>query len=235
MKKILCCLGTFLIMFCSVAFCQQDIIEVIDTPTATSKELGSYSVSVRLYDEGSLLTRLYYGIIVTNLTLGLSFDAENIVGTGDIEPRRPYLYIKLPLYSGDQSWPAISLGFDEQGLSDYNEDDEEYRIPPTGFFLVFTKLSLFTGLNTSFGINANYNFQQNAEEKIKGFWNADFMLGPEFMLLAEVKEITIWDSYLNFGAKYLVNPELDFEFSLLDIGERGQMERIIKIGYSGDF
>ncbi|MFH1415629.1 MAG: hypothetical protein ABIH89_06040 [Elusimicrobiota bacterium] len=214
---------------------EQQIIEVIDTPTATSKELGSYTIAIRLYDEGSLLTRLYYGIIVTNLTLGLSFDAENVVGSGEVKPRRPFLYIKIPLYPGSRKWPAISIGFDEQGLGDYNEDDEEYMIPPTGFFMVFTKTSFMTGLNFSLGANANYNFQKDAEKKLKGFCNADFMLGPEFMLLAEVKEITTWDSYFNFGAKYMVNHQLDFEFSVLDIGERIATERIIRINYSGEF
>lgn len=235
MRKIILSIVFIVIGFCNQAFCEQHVTEIIDTPTATSKELGSYAVSVRLYKEGSILTRLYYGIIVKNLTLGLSFDAENVIGSGSVEPRRPYLYIKLPLYLGSYTWPAISVGFDEQGFGKYNEDNEEYEVPPVGFFLVFTKKALMTGLNVSFGINANYTFKEDTEEKIKGFCNADFMLGPEFMILAEVKEITMWNSYFNAGAKYLLNPQLDFEFSLLDLGGRSVLERIIKVTYTGEF
>jgi hypothetical protein len=235
MKKILILTVVLLSVISGTSLCQQQIIEAIDTPTAASMDLGTYAVTVRLYERGSILTRLYYGIIMRNLTLGLSFDAESVIGSEDIKPRRPYLYIKIPLYIGDMTWPAIGLGFDEQGLGLYDEDSEQYQVPPVGFFLVFTKMGIISGLNISVGANAYYSFINDADEKIYGFCNADFMIGPEFMLLAEVKEITAWDSYFNVGAKYFLNPELDFEFSVLDVGGRQLAQRILRITYTGEF
>lgn len=233
MKKIIVIIGFIIVRFCNPVFCQYKIIEIIDTPTANSIELGSYSFSTRLYGRGSILTRLFYGIIMKDLTLGLSFDAKGVIGTEDITAHRPYLYIKVPLYSGSQKWPVISLGFDEQGLGEFDDDTNEYRIPPIGFFLVFTKMGLTTGLNLSVGVNANYSLVENTEDKVLGFCSVDFMLGPEFMLITEVKEITAWDSYINAGARYLVNPELSFEFSGLNLGSRnGKPERILKVIYS---
>ena len=133
----------------------------------------------------------------------------------------------LPLGQDDDPWISPF----ERILGVYDEDIEEYQTPPMGFFLVLTKMGLTTGLNVSCGINANYSLVSNVEKKILGFCSADFMLGPEFMLLMEVKEIVAWDSYLNAGAKYLLTPELDFEFSVLDIGGRIETERIIKVTY----
>lgn len=232
MKRIFL-IGVTVCVLYNTAFCQQEISEVIDTPTANSIGLGSFSCSTRLYGGGSILTRLFYGIIMDGLTLGLSFDAENVIGTEDINPHRPYLYIKFPLYRGNQKWPVIGLGFDEQGLGAYDEDTDKYQVLPMGFFLVFTKLGLTTGLNFSVGANANYSVVPDTEERILGFCNADFMLGPEFMLIAEVKEITAWDSFVNAGARYFLNPELSFEFSGLNLGSRnGKTERIIKVTYT---
>jgi hypothetical protein len=233
MKKIILCVSLLIITSFSTGVCQQYVIEAIDTPTANSIELGSYSFSLRLYKQGSILARLYYGIIMRNLTLGLSIDGENIVGTGTVKPRRPYLFIKLPLYTGDETWPILSLGFDEQGLGDYNDDINEYEIKPMGFFVVLTKEGIAPGLNVSIGANANYSLLKDAERKIYGFCNANFMVGPEFMLLAELKEFVAWDSYLNLGAKYLLTPELNFEFSALNVGgNSGEPERIIRVTYT---
>jgi hypothetical protein len=233
MKKVLVLLCIVAVFSYGRVLAQESNIEAIDTPTANSIDLGSYAFSVRLYEGGSILTRLYYGIIMEDLTLGLSFDTENLVGTESVSIRRPFLYIKLPLYSGDQKWPAISMGFDEQGLGRYDDDINEYEIPPMGFFFVFTKLGIYPGLNFSAGMNANYSLVRDAEEKIMGFCSADFMIGPEFMLLAEVKEIQPWNSYVNAGAKYFLTPELNFEFSALDLNQRrGDMERIIRIVYT---
>jgi len=214
---------------------QEYLVDVIDTPTANSVGMGEYSVGFRLYDRGSILTRLYYGIIMRNLTLGISFDAENVVGTGDVDPRRPYLYIKLPLYSGDQSWPAVCFGFDEQGFGRYIDAIDEYRFPPMGFFLVMTKIGLVSGLNAGAGVNADYTLRSDVEKKIKGFFNFDFMMGPEFMLLGELKSVGAEQAYGNAGIKYLLNPDLHFEFSVLNIGGEGDMQRIIRITYTGMF
>lgn len=207
------------------------IVDVIDTPTASSVEFGSYDFSIRFYDGGSILTRLFYGIIMENLTLGLSFDAGNFVGTGTINPRRPYLYIKFPLYSGRGVLPKISLGFDEQGRGVYDEDSEEYQFAPMGFFLSMTSMGLFPGLNVGGGVNSDYSQDR---DRIKGFLNADFTLGPEFMLLGELNSIG-YDAYLNAGFRYMLSPDISFEFGVRNIGSGPEAERILRGSYSGRF
>ncbi len=214
----------------------QDIIEVINTPTANSVDFGGYSLSFRVYGQGSILARLFYGIIMENLTLGISFNIENVVGTGNITPRRPYLYIKLPLYSGSFTWPALSIGFDEQGFGNYNNETGTYQFDPMGFFLVFTKMNFAPNLNISAGINTNYLIIQDGREKIMGFINAYFAVGPNFMTLAEVKSLGAGrEVYGNAGFKFLLSPELHFEVAALNIGNVGEIERILRITYKGLF
>ncbi|MDA3793345.1 MAG: hypothetical protein PF545_06835 [Elusimicrobia bacterium] len=210
-------------------------VEIIDTPTAESVGFGSYDLSFRLYDRGSIMARLLYGIIMKDLTLGLSFDAENVVGAGEVKAHRPYLYIKLPLYTGGYKWPAVSVGFDEQGLGRYDDTDKIYQFNPMGFFMVMTKTGMGPGLNMGAGINADYSITKTDDTGLKGFVNASYTLGPEFMMLAEVRDIYSWSSYVNAGARYMLTPELHFEFSALNIGGIGKVERIISVNYSGRF
>jgi len=207
------------------------IVDIIDTPTASSVEFGSYDFSIRFYDGGSVLARLFYGIIMDNLTLGLSFDAGNFVGTGTVDPRRPYLYVKFPLYSGSGLLPAISLGFDEQGRGAYDEDSSEYQFAPMGFFLAMTSMGIIPGLNLGGGINSDYSQES---EVLKGFINADFTLGPEFMLLGEINSIG-YNAYANAGFRYLLTPDISFEFAVRNIGTGPEAERILMGSYRGRF
>ncbi len=218
----------------TVGICYEGDVEIIDTPTAASVGFGSYDLSFRLYDEGSIMARLLYGIIMKDLTLGISFDAENVVGSGEVKAHRPYLYIKLPLYSGGYKLPAISVGFDEQGFGRYNDTDKHYQFNPMGFFMVMTKTDLGPGFNMGAGINADYSITKTNKERVKGFVNASFTLGPEVMLRTEVRDIYNWNSYVNAGVRYMLTPELHFDFSALNIGG-GDVERIIRISYSGCF
>ncbi len=210
------------------------VTEIIDTPTASPVEFNSYSLSFRFYRGGSILTRLFYGMIMQDLTLGLSFDAENVVGTGKVEPRRPYIYVKLPIYSGGGRWPALSLGFDEQGFGKYDDKDELYQYPPAGFFLVATAGGVAPGLNLGAGVNAEYTSAEGASEKITGFANFDFTVGPEFMFVGEVRSLGN-SSAGNAGFRYLLRPELHFEFAVINIGGRGDPERILRATYKGAF
>lgn len=232
-RKIFVSIVVFL-CFCIIfnGKAKSEIIEAIDTPTAKSIDFGSYSLSFRLYEEGSILSRLYYGIIMENLTLGISLDTENVVGTEDITLRRPYLYIKLPLFTGNMKWPALCVGFDEQGFGNY--EDGEYQFAPMGFFLVLTKSGLFSGLNVSAGINAQYGVREYTQEDIDGFANFDFTLSPEFVIVGEGRNLNK-KGYANFGAKYFLKPEVSFEIGVLNVGGEGDVQRILRANYEGVF
>lgn len=235
MKKM--CLILFLLFALpavSAAESQAHIIEVIDTPTVSLVDFGSYLISFRLYGQGSILYRLFFGTIMKNLTLGLSFDTENIISTGNIRLRRPSLYVKVPLYDGDYTWPAISTGFDEQGMGRYDDEAKGYQFLPMGLFLIFTKMDLEPGLNVGLGVNADYLLRRGPA-KIKGFVNADYTMSPKFMLLTEVKSIGSDATYGNIAVKYMFNLDLHFEFAMLNMGGSGGIERILRITYKGMF
>ncbi|MGM0441905.1 MAG: hypothetical protein ACQEQC_05755 [Elusimicrobiota bacterium] len=212
-----------------------DLVEVIDTPTANALDFESYRLSFRLYGEGSIMTRLFYGIVMEDLTLGLSFNTENIIGSRTPGIQRPYLYVKFPFYVTESSWPAISVGFDEQGYGNYIGSKKGYQFSPMGFYLVLTQRGVVPGLDISAGINSDYSLYEDAQEYVKGFANVSYMLGPEFVLLSEVKDIGQWEAQLNAGAKYILSQKLNFEFSVLNLAGPEKPERILKLNYSGDF
>ena len=232
-KTAVCLILTLLVFLNGNLYGQGRIAEVIDTPTANPVDFGSYSLSFRFYEGGSILTRLFYGMIMRDLTLGLSFDAENVAGSGRISPRRPFLYVKMPLYGGGRVLPAVSLGYDEQGFGRYDSDTESYQYKPLGFFLVFTGSGIAPGLSAGGGVNADYA-AGGGSEKIKGFLNAAYTIGPEFILTGEVSSIGD-EPYGGLGFRYLLRPELHFELAVINIGGAGKTERILRATYKGAF
>ncbi len=233
-KATVLVLSGWLLFQASPAVSSYRLTELIDTPTANAVDFGSYILMFRLYGPGSVVGRLQYGIIMQNLTLGLSLNAENVVGHGDVNLRRPYLYAKIPFYSGDNFWPAVSFGFDEQGYGEYSKKDT-YEYPPLGFFVVASKYGVLPGLNLNLGVNTNHGIPSADDQGVTGFTGIDFMLGPEFMALAEFKDIDKDGGKVNLGIKYLLSPELSFELNFIDLGGKSGPSRILKIMYRGYF
>ncbi|MGM0567690.1 MAG: hypothetical protein ACQESB_00565 [Elusimicrobiota bacterium] len=210
------------------------VTELINTPTAHAVDYGDFHLSFRLYNEGSVINRLQYGIIVENLALGLGVDAENIVGNGDVEIRRPALYVKIPVYSGDDVWPALSVGYDEQGYGGYTDEDK-YKYPPMGFFASATRYGILAGLNFNFGLNSTQGMSSAYDRKTRGFAGLDYMIGPEVMAMAEVEDIPSSSAMLNAGFKYLMHTDLSFQLLFIDVLGGAELNRSLRVFYEGEF
>src|SRR4051812_22151410 len=58
------------------------MVEVIDIPTADALDAMTYSTAFRFYSDGGLASRLVIGPL-KRVNLGITFDAQRVIGAGD--------------------------------------------------------------------------------------------------------------------------------------------------------
>src|SRR4051812_26637030 len=76
---------------------QSVMVELLDIPTADILEPMTYSTAFRFYNEGGLSSRLVIGPL-KRVNLGISFDAQRVIGSGDPHMIRPSLFFKLRMF-----------------------------------------------------------------------------------------------------------------------------------------
>ncbi len=109
-------------------------IEVMDIPTADILDPMTYATAFRFYNEGGLMSRLVIGPL-KRVNLGISFDAQRVIGAGDPHMVRPAVYFKLRFFDGSDILPAMALGYDNQGFL-YQENNREFLHREKGLYLV---------------------------------------------------------------------------------------------------
>ena len=212
-----------------------EVIDLIDTPTPQITERGGYNVNFRFYSlksrEGSnisgLLVGLFFGVL-EHMNLGVYLDTENIIGNDNVKLRRPRLFVKFYLFGGAEYFPAISVGYDDQGYGEYSDGKYEQR--EKGFFIVICKDNFIPGLEVCTGVNG-YDFDRF---RVRGFIslfskvyeNVIPML--EFDNLGGGKQVRI-----NIGIRYFITPNLNVEIDGRDIAH--ESDRIFRIGYMSGF
>lgn len=162
---------------------------IVDMPTAGMLGDKSYSVVAAVYPSGGLMAAFDAGFL-RYFNAGIRVSGNNIVGDGDITWQwLPGISVKGRLLNETKSIPAIVLGFESQGGSNYI-GEHRFKTHSPGFYLAVSKsfrweigyLGLHGGLNYSlepkpdaaspnfyggieqaigdyFAINIEYNFQ----------------------------------------------------------------------------
>ena len=83
-------------------------IEAVDIPTADILDPSTYAVNFRFYDQGGIASRLVIGPL-KRVNLGVTFDGQNIIGSGDPHMVRPSIYFKLRAFDGTDVLPALAV------------------------------------------------------------------------------------------------------------------------------
>lgn len=214
---------TLLTLFTAGTAFAQNLTELVDIPTADILESGSYNVNLRMYNAGSVLTRLLFS--VKFFELGAYLDTQN--ATGKEGPKandvQPLVKIKLPIEG--LLLPAIAFGYDGQGEFYYFKE-------PRGFYVVLTKEMLLPGLQLHVG--------GNSKEYSYGFAGLSYSIDDIFHIFAEYDRIRnlreTKDNRLNAGMKIQITDDLGMGLDFRNIGERGdEHERILRFDYTGAF
>ena len=178
----------FIAMICSInAQEYPPPTDLISVPTAGTLMRGSFSMDMRIQDEGGLVLGLSAGI-TDRFQFGMSFGSPNLIGDEKLEwYPRPEAKLKYLILDESLSMPALSLGLNTQGLGDYVDTLQRYEIKALGLYGALSKnwksplgnIGLHTGLNYSFLETEDGDNDPNL------FFGMDVEFNPEFSFLLE--------------------------------------------------
>ena len=161
--------------------------DLISVPTAGTLMRGSFSMDMRIQDEGGLVLGLSAGI-TDRFQFGMSFGSPNLIGDENLEwYPRPEAKLKYLIVDENLSMPAFALGLNTQGSGDFEDTLQRYEIKALGLYGVMSKnwksplgnIGLHTGLNYSFLETEDGDSDPNL------FFGMDVEFNPEFSFLLE--------------------------------------------------
>ena len=161
--------------------------DLISVPTAGTLMRGSFSMDMRIQDEGGLVLGLSAGI-TDRFQFGMSFGSPNLIGDENLEwYPRPEAKLKYLIVDENLSMPALALGLNTQGSGDYVDTLQRYEIKALGLYGAMSKnwksplgnIGLHTGLNHSFLETEDGDSDPNL------FFGMDVEFNPEFSFLLE--------------------------------------------------
>ena len=212
-----------------------NITYLVDTPTYSILDYGSYDIQFRVFSGGGVLTKLNVGIFKV-LNIGVSWELGGLIGADDVTVALPALQVKLNVYSGSEKLPGFAIGYDGQGFF-YNKDDEDFVQKGKGAYIVFGKELFFPRLNFNAGINVN-DFK---DPRLLGFISTHYEIIEEaLMVMLEYDNLGQGkDARLNGGFRVWITENFDLDFILRNFTttdkEKNGCERILKISYQSRF
>jgi hypothetical protein len=225
--------------------------DLITIPTAGTLARGSFSLDMRIQDEGGMILGLSAGI-TDRFQFGLSFGSPNLIGDDSLRwYPRPEASLKYLLIGENTSMPGVALGINTQGFGNYYDADslDRYATKAYGVYLSASKnwRSPLGNMGLHSGINYNFIEINDGDEDPSLFFGLDLELNPEFSILLEFNsamnenEMTAESMAINRGG-YLnaairwsfvesLHIELDLNNLLFDKEKVDYFKRELKITY----
>jgi len=225
--------------------------DLITIPTAGTLLRGSFSMNMRIQDEGGMIFGLRAGI-TDRFQFGLSYGSPNLIGDEMLRwYPRPEANLKYLIMSENLTFPGMALGLNTQGFGNFHEADSlnRYAMKAYGLYLAASKnwKSPFGNMGLHTGINYNFIETADGDDDPNLFFGIDFELNPEFSFLVEynsalnendqtAKTMSInKGGYLNAAVRWTFVESLHLELNLnnllFDEDEVDYFKREIKITY----
>ena len=225
--------------------------DLITVPTAGTLVRGSFSMDMRIQDEGGMVLGLSAGI-TDRFQFGLSYGSPNLIGDDSlIWYPRPEAKLKYLLIDEKMSFAGIAFGMNTQGLGHYYSEDtlQRYDTKALGVYLSASKnwQSPIGNMGLHSGINYSFLETTDGDEDPNLFFGVDLELNPEFSILVEynsalnendmtAKTMSISrGGYLNAALRWSfvesLYLELDLNNLLFDDEKVEYFKREIKITY----
>lgn len=231
---------------------------LVDMPTAGTLPRGHYNIGVRLYPNGGGLGYCDIGIS-HRFTLGLSYGGEGIIS--DREPQwndRVGFSLKFRLIDELQVFPAVTIGFTDQGYGRWNDEDgaSRYTFKSRGFYAVASRSFYFYKWTAGWhaGINHSLEDRDDSDDDVNVFGGFDATFNYNLAIVLEYDFGLNDDSdaeplsgkgrgYFNASIKWLFADNLELEFVLKDLfvnrraepGETNTFSREVRMTYIDAF
>jgi hypothetical protein len=182
--------------------------QLVDVQSAHTLPRAAYSLGMRVVPNGGVLLGLRVGI-TPYLHVGLSYGAENVVGSGDpVWNERVELEVKLRVAEDGQFGPVptIAVGYDSRGYGRQLADGS-YEKPSQGLYVVASKALPFSEFwQAHAGLSRTLELEQARPDFFVGMTarlSQEFSAILEYQLTAETKDRDSKAGYLNAGLRWL--------------------------------
>ncbi len=203
---------------------------LIDMPTAGTLPRGHFNIGLRLYSAGGALGNTDIGLS-NRFMIGISYGGTNIVSTSepDWNPRIGFS-LKFRLIDELRVFPAVAVGFTDQGFGPYSSDSSRYAFKSRGFYAVASRSFYFYKWTSSwhFGVNYAREYDGDNDKDLDFFGGFDATFNYNLALLLEYDAGLNDDrggypisgkgrGYLNMSIKWLFAENLEIEIILNDL------------------
>ncbi len=216
---------------------------LVDAPTAALLDRGSYSIEMRMFANGGLLSSVNIGI-THRFMIGMSYGGENVIGEGDVNLNpEPGILARVRVVDETMRMPAFTIGFESQGFGPYNSQFERYETKSRGLYVVGSKnYAVMYNLGLHGGVNWSLE-HGDKDKEIDVFVGAEVSFNREFHAFIEYdfanndNEVDLrfgsGRGYLNGGIQWIFADQLYLQFNAKNMFENGpnRVRREFKIGY----
>jgi hypothetical protein len=225
---------------------------LVDMPTAGTLHRGYYNIGLRIYPEGGGLGYTDIGLS-GRFMLGISYGAEHVVSNQ--EPNwNPRIGFSLRFRVIDEMeyFPAISIGYTDQGLGPWIPETERYAFKSRGFYAVASRSFYFYKWTSGWHVGINYSLEDDVDhdDDVDFFLGADATFNYNLGLLIEYDPALNDDKsafessgkgrgYLNASIKWLFTESLELEVVAKDLlvnrRESDTFTREVRMTYISSF
>lgn len=224
---------------------------LVDSPAAAVLRHGNYRLGCRMMAGGSVVARAEVGI-KDRLSVGVSWGLLNLLGRDDVDSyERTGLAARFLLVE-ELAWPALVIGFDNQGYGGWDEDRERYERKSKGFYFAGTRSwygPLGTDVATTAGVN--YSLETEDEDSPDAFLGLEVDFDRQFALLVDYslglddnadEDPAVYGDgrgWLDVGLRWSVPSGVQFKFFFRDLlgnyAGDPTVDRQFLVSYQGSF
>lgn len=205
--------------------------KLVDLPTAGTLPRGYFNIGLRLYDRGGALGYTDIGLS-SRFQLGISYGGNSIVSSDDPDwnPRIGFS-LKFRVVDELEFFPAIAIGYTDQGFGFFSDKFDRYRFKSRGFYAVTSRSFYFYKWTSGghFGINYSNENDKDGDKEANLYFGFDATFNYNLALLLEY-DVALNDDrgefpeisgkgrgYLNLSVKWLFAKDLELELILKDL------------------
>jgi hypothetical protein len=219
-------------------------IWVVDCPTAGLLNRGSFLTGLYTYNDGGIMGLLEVGV-TNRIMFGISYGGKNIIGAGSVDWNpQAGVNIRYRLINEYLTFPAVSIGYDNQGRGAYIDSLNRYSEKSKGLFLAVSKSFRFIGTFALHG-GLNYSFERDDSDKdLNGYLGMEKSINEELGMFVEYdlamndntgRSIGDGKGYLNAGLRWTMQSKFYIDFIWKNILENNkyhhQSGRVIRMSY----
>lgn len=226
---------------------------LVDMPTAGTMPRGGFQLGLRLYTEGGAQGNADIGLS-SRFMLGISYGGTKILSAEDPDwnPRIGFS-LKFRLIDELEYFPAIAVGFTDQGFGPHRPDFDRYTFKSRGFYGVASRSFYFYKWTSGWHFGVNYSLEDEVDDDsdVCLFAGFDATFNYNLALLFEYDAALNDDrgetpeisgkgrGYLNLSVKWLFAENLELELLLKDLlvnrRESSTMTREVRMLYIDQF